>query len=241
MVVDHVEVERVLAGGRLADVLDGLGDGGVLVHGDEVARHEAAGGVLGILEELLDLLGLLLLHEVEDLVGLLLGQLLDHLDDVVGRHLVEDARDLVLVEGADQLQQRLVVQLGQHGARPGWAAAGGRRAPLGNGQLAQRAADVGGVGVLQDLGEALLAAAAEQLLDRLGEAGRLLHGATRGRRAGRPRTVTRSSGPPRPRRSGRRAARQSRSWITALAIERWPPAPPRSPKASCTTSPAART
>ncbi len=66
---------------------------------------EPAGGVLGILEDLLDVLGLLFLHELEDLLGLVPGQLVDDVGRVLRRHLVEDARDLDLVEGAHERQQ----------------------------------------------------------------------------------------------------------------------------------------
>ena len=87
------------------------------------------GRLLAVLEDLLDLLGLLLLHEVQHLLGLLRGQLLEDLGRVVRPHAVEDARDLPLVEGARQLVQRLVVQLGQHRARRLAVRAAGRASP----------------------------------------------------------------------------------------------------------------
>ncbi len=84
VIVDHVQVEGSLAGRRLADVLDRLGDGRVLADRDELGGHEAPGRALPILEELLNLLGLLLLHELEDVVRPLLRELLDDVDDLLG-------------------------------------------------------------------------------------------------------------------------------------------------------------
>ncbi len=114
VIVHHVQLEGALLRDRLAQVLDGLLHRRVLVHGHEVGRHETPGRVLRILENLLDLFGLLLLHEVEDLLRLLGGQLVDDVGGVLGGHLVEDARDLDLVERAHQVEQRLVIQLGEH-------------------------------------------------------------------------------------------------------------------------------
>src|SRR5438093_6212236 len=53
VVVDDVDVERVVARLRLADVLDGLGHGGGFVDRHDVRRHQATGGALAVLEELL--------------------------------------------------------------------------------------------------------------------------------------------------------------------------------------------
>src|SRR5713101_5851572 len=54
--------------------------------------------MLGILEDLLDVLGVPFLHELEDLCGLVPMQLLHDIGRMLGRHLVKDARDLRLVE-----------------------------------------------------------------------------------------------------------------------------------------------
>ena len=91
VIVHDVEVEVALARCRLADVLDRLGDGRLFPHGDELGRHQPARRALLVFEELLDLLGLLLLHELEDFFCLRLGQLLDNVHDVLRRHTIEDA------------------------------------------------------------------------------------------------------------------------------------------------------
>src|SRR5881628_3756229 len=70
--------------------------------------------MLGILEDLLDVLGVPFLHELEDLGGLVPVQLLYDIGRMLGRHLVKDARDLRLVEGAYESQQRGVVQPREH-------------------------------------------------------------------------------------------------------------------------------
>jgi hypothetical protein len=116
VVVDDVKRLGRLGDGRFANLLDGLGDGHVLVHGEAVWRHDAPGRLLAVLEELLDLLGLLLLHEVQDLLGLLLRQLLQNAGGIRGLHPVQGARDLRLVQRPDQLEERLVIQLGENGA-----------------------------------------------------------------------------------------------------------------------------
>ena len=54
--------------------------------------------------------------QVQELVGLLARELLDHVDDVIGRHPIEDARNLHLVEGAHQLGASRVIELGPTGA-----------------------------------------------------------------------------------------------------------------------------
>jgi hypothetical protein len=175
VVVHHVEIERAVARRGLANVLDRLRDGGLLADGDELGRHEPARRALLVLEELLDLLGLLLLHQLEDFLGLLLGQLLDDVRHVLGRHPVQDAGDLDFGKRADQLAQRGIVELGEHFARVLRAQqAEDANLVLGR-QLADDARHVGLVRVLQEVGEPLVAALAEKLLDRFAQPLRLFH------------------------------------------------------------------
>src|SRR5213594_2380173 len=61
MTVDDVELEGALVRDGVADVLDRILDSRVLAHGHEVRRHQPAGRMLGILEHLLDVLGVLFL------------------------------------------------------------------------------------------------------------------------------------------------------------------------------------
>ncbi len=97
------------------------------------------------------------------------------LGGVVRPHPVEDARDLALVERSRELVHRLVSQLGQH--RPGRFAAeqAEERHLIGEGELAQGRRDVRGVGVLEDLVEALAASRLQQIPDGVGEPDRLAH------------------------------------------------------------------
>ena len=175
VVVHDIQIEGAFARRRLADVLDRLGHGRVLAHRDELGRHEASGGALGIFEELLDLLGLLLLHELEDFVRSLLRQLLHDVDDLLGRHAVEDARDLDLRERADQLAQGRIVELGEHLARVLRAEQAEEAHLIVARQLADHARHVGGVGVLDEVGEPLVPAFDEQLLDRFPQPLELFH------------------------------------------------------------------
>ena len=74
-----------------------------------------------------------------------------------------------------QLVQRLVVQLGQHRAGRLAAEQPEERHLLGQRELAQRRRDVGGVGVLEDLAQALAAPRLQQIPDGVGEPGGLGH------------------------------------------------------------------
>ena len=92
--VDDVHFERPLVGDRLADVLNGVLDRGRIVDRHDIRGHQPTGRVLGILEEILNVLRMLFLHELEDLGGLLGGQLFDDIGGVLGRHPVKDGGDL---------------------------------------------------------------------------------------------------------------------------------------------------
>ncbi len=153
--------------------------GVLLVHGQHVGRHDAAGRLLPVLEELLDVLGLVLLHEVEDLLGLLVGQLVDDLGGVVGRHAGRGCR-------------RSPPRRGRGGASAG----AGRPARTGRGPPARsmrrrktatcsatgrsRSAAAMSAGWVPSSGcaEALAAARLEQLAERLGDAA-VVHGGAR--------------------------------------------------------------
>jgi len=113
VIVDDEELEGSLLDDGLVDVLEGPLDRGRLVDGHHVGGHQPAGRVLRVVEELLDVPGLLLLHQVEDFFGLLGRELFDDVGGVVGRHPIQDQRDLDLLQGLHELQERRVVHLGQ--------------------------------------------------------------------------------------------------------------------------------
>ena len=167
MTVDDVELESPFAGDRVADVLDRFLHGRVLAHGHEVRRHQPAGRVLGVLEDLLDVLGVLLLHELEDLFGLVPRELVHDVGGVLGRHLVEDARDFDLVEGSDECQQGGVVQRRQHLTRPFRREAPEERDLLLEGQMLEDRGDVRRVGGLDRLVVARVLAALEDAAHHL--------------------------------------------------------------------------
>jgi len=144
--------------------------------GHEVVGHEPARGVVGILEQLLDVLGLLLLHEVEDLLRLLVGELLQDLGRVVRLHAVEDAGDLSLVQRSHELEERLIVQLRQHRARLLAVQETEERDLLGDGEVAEGGGDVGRMRLLQHLGEPLVPSSLEEVANGLTELrGGVLH------------------------------------------------------------------
>ena len=89
--------------------------------------------------------------------------------------MVEDPGHLLLVERADELDQRLVVQLGEDGA----GVLGGEEPEdadlVAERQLPHGRGDVGRVGGGEDVDETVVASADEQLLDGFGEPFRLAH------------------------------------------------------------------
>src|SRR5512137_2814237 len=176
MVVHHVEDRGGLGHRGLADLLHRLGHRDVLPDGEHVGGHQPPGSLLAVLEEPLDLLGLLLLHEVQHLLDLLGGQLLQDLGGVVRPHPIENARDLALVERPGQLVERLISQLGEDG--PGRLATEQAEESdlVREGELAERRCDVRGVGVLENLAQALAAPRLQQIPDGVGEPGCLAHG-----------------------------------------------------------------
>ena len=107
---------------------------------------------------------------VEDPRGLLLGQGLDHVRRLVGRHLVEDPRGLALVERPQEGQPAALVHLVEHRARllPGELAKHGHL--VGKGQLPERGREICRVRLAQESGEGARKAVPEppsELLDEL--------------------------------------------------------------------------
>ncbi|GIW19984.1 MAG: hypothetical protein KatS3mg065_0280 [Chloroflexota bacterium] len=91
LVVGDVDVvDRLGVRLELPESVDGLSRGQVVGDGDELGRHDPAGGVLRVAEELPDLVGLVALHEGEDLGPGLIRQVGDEVGGVIGAHLFED-------------------------------------------------------------------------------------------------------------------------------------------------------
>ena len=79
--------------------------------GDEILGHDAAGRPLLEFQELLDGLSVGLLHGPDELLLLLLGQVGQDVGGLVGLHLLEDVRDLLLGGRLDQGELELGVDL----------------------------------------------------------------------------------------------------------------------------------
>ena len=118
-VAQREHAEQVLAAVDDVDVVDGLhvlglaaqhrqrlAGGGVGRHLGEGRGHDAAGGVLGVGEQLAHVLGVFLLHERDEPPGAILGQVGDQVGGVVGRHGREQLGGLV-VRQVDE-QRRLI-------------------------------------------------------------------------------------------------------------------------------------
>ena len=97
---------------------------------------------------------------------MLVRELVDDVGRVLGRHPIEDQRHLDVVEGAHELEQRGVVELGQHVAglvRPERAK---DRGAVGDRQVLEDVAEVGRVSLGERLPRARIVAILEQLFGR---------------------------------------------------------------------------
>jgi hypothetical protein len=93
-----------------------------------------------------------------------------------------------------QLVERLIVQLGQHRAGQLAPEQAEERHLIGQREIVQRGRDVGGVGVLEDLAQALAASRLQQVPDGVGEPGGLGHGVAAGALLGGQRRALRRAG-----------------------------------------------
>src|SRR5690606_596637 len=90
--VDDVNVGYGLrAGAYLADMLQILLDGHAGADADVLHRHEAAGGVFGIVQEPLDYTGVLGRKQVDELLRLLRMDRADKVRQGVARHMLDNA------------------------------------------------------------------------------------------------------------------------------------------------------
>ena len=116
--VDHVDVSHALGVDLgVAEVLDGLLGGGALSDGDELAGHQPAGGIVGILEKLLDLVGLIVGHKLQHALGLLAVHAAHNVGAHIRRHGVDDLCELGVLGLLHQLLLDLVVDLLENDTR----------------------------------------------------------------------------------------------------------------------------
>src|SRR5207237_69010 len=73
--------------------------------------HDAAGRVLGVSEELLDVRSFFLVHELDELFARLLRQVLQEIDGLIGIHLFEDVGGALLIEVTHDRRLHLGVDL----------------------------------------------------------------------------------------------------------------------------------
>ncbi len=172
-VEDHLHILGLLQRG------DRLPDGQVLLQGEDLRRHDAAGGVLLVLEQLLDLLRVFILHDVEDLFGEFLGHVADDVDGIVVGHLLENLGDGLLFDLLQELGAGAVIELGKDVGRGfGLLDEVEEDALFLQIEIAEKMGDVGGMGLGEDLGEVGKGAAADEFPDRIEEYLKfLVHGA----------------------------------------------------------------
>ena len=103
---------------RLADPGQRLGDRRVGGQDHRLAGHHAAGGVLGVLQQLAHRLGLVGLHELEQPVAVDVGELGQHVRGVVRVHRLEHVGGPALLERAEDEHLVGLGQLAEHVGQP---------------------------------------------------------------------------------------------------------------------------
>jgi len=151
--VDDVEIEEDLGVARDgAEPQERLFDGEVRRERHEVRSHEAARRVLVVNEELGDLVGGLLLHELDEVARVLALDLAEDVGGLVRGHLLEDLRSVLLGQVLEDLGLHLRLQLVQR---------------FGGGldvQLSENAGALGARDLAQDVGDVRRMEALEPLL-----------------------------------------------------------------------------
>ena len=103
MAVHHVDVEDHLHVGGLLEARNGLADGGVLGDREHLRAHDPAGGLLRVLEQVLDVGGLAGPHSPEHPLPEFLGEFAQELGGVVGVEFLEELGDLGGLEPRHQV------------------------------------------------------------------------------------------------------------------------------------------
>ena len=126
-----------------AHVVDGLAHGPVRGRGHHLAAHQAAGGVLVILQRGLDGDAVAVVEAFEDLGLLLFLKVLDEVDEVVGLHLLHGGGEDLAVEHLEDLVADAFFQFVEDIAVEIRAPDVEELLALGTGDLFQKVGDVG--------------------------------------------------------------------------------------------------
>ena len=78
-IINHIDVKDHLGLASLSYFLDGIFDKHIFMEGEEIGGHDSAGRILFVFQKLLDLLRVLILHNVEDFQSLFPGKIIDHI------------------------------------------------------------------------------------------------------------------------------------------------------------------
>ncbi len=113
LLVQHVNDVYVFdLGAGPADEVQGFGHGQVRLDGQKIGGHQAAGRVFLVLQQLLDVLGLLVLHLADDGLGFFLGQVAQDVGGVIRGHGIHDIGGLALVQPFHEVLLVLFVHFG---------------------------------------------------------------------------------------------------------------------------------
>ncbi len=92
---------------------DRFSGGGIFPQGHEIGHHDAAGGVFGIPEQLLDLLGAFPLHLLQNGVGFFIGKLFQNVGDIVAGHRFQDPDNLIQFALFDEFEEGVLLQFAE--------------------------------------------------------------------------------------------------------------------------------
>ena len=114
---DIADVDGLLVLADAADAGDGLADGHVFLQVDVLRRHDAAGGIFGVLEVFVDERARLGVGRAHDALDDVRGQLLHHVDRVVDAQVFNDVAELGVGDGVDDGLLLLDLQIRKHVGR----------------------------------------------------------------------------------------------------------------------------
>ena len=126
--VDDVEIEHHLDVAVALQLGDRLADRQVFAQREDIRVHDAAGGLLVVLEQVLDDARLLRPHQLEHCGRQLLRQVIDQRRRVVGRDLLDQLGDLLGRAGRPAAPRRLSGPSSRHGLHRQAAVALGEQA-----------------------------------------------------------------------------------------------------------------
>ena len=108
-----IDIGGLLLAVPLANAALGLNNSLVRAQHDEAVAHDATGGVLGVLQQILGRFSLGVIHVAQKALLVLLGNFAKHVGGILGRHEVEQGHQLGLREIFEQFRQQFLFHFRQ--------------------------------------------------------------------------------------------------------------------------------